>query len=103
MSVKRPDFLKVLPDDVERVGANAATVLALVRYVTALDGEHNGRILIDRKMWWHASHAEIGAAVGMSHDKVRRAVLKLESAEALRSRYVYDDDRTKAYHVPDRS
>jgi hypothetical protein len=102
MSVILPDFLKVLPADFQ-YGYDGACVLALVRYVTALKGENNGRKVIEDAMWWHASHADIAASLDgqFSHDSIRRTVSKLESAGALLSRYMYADDRTKAYCVPE--
>jgi hypothetical protein len=98
-----PEFNKSIPAEVRMYGANAALVLALVRYATALASEHNGRLLIDGEMWWRGSHTEIGEATGLTVDQVQRAVHKLESAGALPllSRSFGDSDQSKAYRVPD--
>lgn len=89
--ILRPDFLMVRPDDVERVGVTGAYVLALVRYATA----------DSRPPWWRASHAEMGEALGMSHDSVRRAVLKLEASEHLSTK-IYsgpEGNQSKSYRI----
>lgn len=99
------DFLKVVPADVGRVGATGACVLALVRYVTAIDDGRQGREVIDGLVWWRVSHAGIAAALGgMSHDAIRRAVSKLENCSEL---VVFDPkdsaDRSRYYRLPDES
>lgn len=102
--VIQPEFLKVLPADVARVGVLGALTIALVRYATALPSEKNGRILIDGLMWWRASHAEIGEALGaLPGDTARRAVGKLCTAGELRSvpARAFPGDRALAYRVPD--
>jgi hypothetical protein len=63
MSAIRPEFLKVLRADVERVGLEGAHVLALIRYVTDLPGERNGRVTIGGDKWWQASYADIADAL----------------------------------------
>ena len=104
MSAIRPEFLKVSPDDIARVGALGACVLALVRYVTALPGEFNGRLLIDGAMWWRASHENIGESLGGVHRlSVRRALGELQAAGevlAIPAEAFYGD-RAQAYRVPD--
>ena len=99
MSIE-PDFIMSVPAEVRKYGANAALVLAVVRYATSLDGARNGRVRIGAVTWWFASHKEIGSAVGLNHDQVRRAVTKLEAEDALLSTEVAADDRTRAYCVP---
>jgi hypothetical protein len=102
MSAIRPKFLPVLRDDAERVGVEAAYLLALVRYVTDLPGEHNGRIWIDGQMWWEATYPEIAEALGgLGRDKVGRIIRKLESDGELASRQpdVFDGNQTKAYRI----
>jgi hypothetical protein len=104
MSIIRPKFLQVLPDDIARVGvgADGACVLALVRYVTSLDGEHNGRVRIDGEMWWRASYAEIGESLGgVGLYSVRRIMLRLEEKGFLASRTpgISGGDQTKAYRT----
>jgi hypothetical protein len=103
MTVVRPDFLKVLPDDVARVGLDGAVLLALVRYATALSSECNGRMVIDDAVWWHTSHNDIGKSLGgVSHDIIRRLVSKLESVGALRICVPdVDNNRLKAYRLAD--
>jgi DNA-binding Lrp family transcriptional regulator len=102
VSVVRPNFLQVQPEDI-RYGYDGACVLALVRYVTGLSGERNGRRLIGGEMWWHTSQPDIAASLGgdVSHDSIRRTVKKLEAAGVLLSRGVNAADRAKAYRVAD--
>jgi hypothetical protein len=103
MSAIRPKYLPVLRDDVQRVGLEAAYLLALVRYVTALPGEHNGRIEIDGQMCWQASHSDIADALGtgMSRQKVGRIVRQLEADGELwgESPDAFYGDQTKAYRI----
>lgn len=103
--MKSPDFLKVLPADIGRVGVLGAAILALVRYVTGLPGETNGRKTVDGEMWWRASHDDIGQSLGGVHrDSIRRALLKLQAAGELLARTPVDTfygDRAQAYRVPD--
>jgi hypothetical protein len=83
-------FLEVTPDDIGKYGADAACLLALVRYM-AVDG------------WWRATHVEIGAYLGgISHDKIRRVVARLEASSKLLSQFV-GTDRVKSYSTPDLS
>jgi hypothetical protein len=103
VSVIRPQFLQVLTDDIARVGESAACVLALVRYVTALDDEHNGRVLIDGEVWWRASHTDIGDALGgVGHDRVRGVLRRLSAGGALEVRPAADGQsvRMMAYRLP---
>jgi hypothetical protein len=103
--VKPPDFLKVLPADIGRVGVLGAAILALVRYVTGLPGETNGRKTVDCEMWWRASHDDIGQLLGGIHrDSVRRALVRLQGTGELLARTPVDTfygDRAQAYRVPD--
>jgi hypothetical protein len=103
MGVVRPEFLKVLPDDVGRVGLDGAAVLAVIRYATALSVEVNGRMMIDDAVWWRTSHAEIGQSLGgVSHDTIRRIVSKLESVGELKVCVPdVDNNRLKAYRLSD--
>jgi hypothetical protein len=102
MSAIRPRYLAVQHDDSERVGFIEAGLLALVRYVTGLPGEHNGRVEIDGEMWWQASYTEIGDALGgLSRKTVGRIVRKLEADGELSSCSPdsFNGDQTKAYRV----
>lgn len=97
------DFLKVVPADIARVGPTGACLLALVRFVTAVDDDRNGREVIDGEVWWRVSHAGMAEALGgVSHDAVRRAVSKLENRSELA---VFDpkdsSDRTRYYRAVD--
>ncbi|WP_156298049.1 hypothetical protein [Mycobacterium paragordonae] len=102
MAALNPKFVQVLPADIGQYGADAACVLALVRYVTSQQGERNGRRIINGETWWFAEYEEIGAALGgMDRQKVGRAVRALEAVDALAT---YAPDmfrgvRTKAYRV----
>jgi hypothetical protein len=102
--VKPPDFLKVLPADIGRVGFDGAAVLALVRYVTGLPGETNGRRTVDGEMWWCASRDDIGQALGGVHrDSVRRTLIRLcDKGELLTiPAERFYGDRAQAYRVSD--
>jgi hypothetical protein len=104
MSAIHPKYLTVQRDDVERVGLEAAYLLAVVRYVTGLPGEHNGRVEIDGQMCWQASHTEIADALGgTSRQKVGRIVRQLESDGELlgQSPDAFYGDQTKAYRIVD--
>jgi hypothetical protein len=104
MSVIRPKFMQVQPDDL-RHGYDGACILALVRFVTDRDDVHNGRVRVDGETWWHTSQRDIAQSLDghVSHDSVRRTLNNLEAVGALRSRYVSADDRAKAYRVSDLS
>jgi len=102
--MKPPDFLRVLPADIGRVRYDGAAILALVRYVTELPGETNGRKMVDGAMWWRATHDDIGEALGGVHsDSVRRTLLKLSDKGELLTRpaVAFYGDRAQAYRVPD--
>jgi hypothetical protein len=104
MTEVKAEFQRVLTADIPRVGAMGACILALVRYVTSLPGEANGRRMVDGAMWWRATHADIGQSLGgVSHDTVRRELLKLHAAGELLSFSTEDffGDRAQAYLVPD--
>lgn len=99
----RPEFIKTVPADVERIGVEAAYVLALVRYVTSFEGEYNGRRFIDGEMWWQASYADIGEAIGLSAETVRRILTRhlVPKGELLSQNPKSSaGDQTKAYRIP---
>lgn len=99
----QPEFLKISPAEIARVGANGAVLLALIRFATAIENGHD-RIVIDGHVWWRASHPEIGASLGLSHDAVRRLVSKLEATgEVVTCVPSADENRAKAYMIPDQS
>lgn len=103
--VKRPQFIQIQPDEVERVGLSGAYLLALVRYATRLDNERDGRWRDeDGAIWWEASYDEFAAALGgLSKHSVGRTVRKLETARALLCRRpgAFAGDQAKVYRVPD--
>ena len=102
--MKPPEFLKVLPADVGRVGALGACILALIRYMTALPGEASGRALIDEQTWWCASQDDIGQLLGeLDRKAAGRAILKLQSTGDLLAKPAerFYGDRAKVYRVPD--
>lgn len=104
MSAIRPDFFKIIPDEIARYGINSAYLLALVRFATNVKDERNGRVLIDGEIWWRASQADIVESLVGSMDRyaVMRTVRKLEKAGMLLSCFPSgSEDRTKAYRVPD--
>lgn len=103
--MRPPEYLIVRPADIGRVGVLGAAILALVRFVTDLPGEANGRRLVDGAMWWRATHADIGQALGGVHrDSVRRTLIRLcEAGELLATAAEsFYGDRAQAYRVPDR-
>lgn len=104
MSVIRPKFLQVQTADL-RHGYDGACLLALVRYVTDREDEHNGRVRLNGEIWWHTSQRDIAESLDghVSHDSVRRTLKNLESVGALESRYVSADDHSKAYTVRESS
>lgn len=73
--MKRPDFVPVVPDEVEEYGANAALVLSLIRFRCEVDGDD--RINCEGVRWWEVSHSGIGQQVGLSVKAVRRALERL--------------------------
>jgi hypothetical protein len=103
MSVIRPTFLQVLIADRDRVGGEAANILALIRYVLGVEGAYNGRIEIDGEMWWLTSYADIAESLGgTTPDGIRRVVTrhlepKGEVLTCLPGRSA--GDRTKAYKM----
>lgn len=103
--VKPPEFLRVRPADVGRVGPLGACILAAIRYVTTLPVETNGRRVIDGRMWWRASASEIAEAVGggVSARTVSRAVLELLETGDLEAVATQDffGDRARAYKASD--
>jgi hypothetical protein len=103
--VRPPAFLKVSPAEIGRVGPLGACILALVRYVTALPGESNGRRIIDGEMWWCASHDDIGRALGAGVPRrtVSATVRKLQGMGDLSaiSRQAFYGDRAQAYRASD--
>ncbi|WP_018599659.1 hypothetical protein [Mycobacterium sp. 155] len=105
MSVVRPEFLRVMPADIGRVGFDGAAILALVRYVTGLPGETNGRKTVDGEIWWRATRDDIGEALGGVHHKsVGRVLRNLKDAGELLAMTPADTfygDRAQAYRVPD--
>jgi hypothetical protein len=102
--MKPPEFLRVLPADVGRVGALGACILALIRYMTALPGEASGRALIEEQTWWCASQDDIGQLLGeLDRKAAGRAICKLQSTGDLLAKPAerFYGDRAKVYRVPD--
>lgn len=102
--MKPPEFLMTLTADVGRVGYDGAAILALVRYMTGLPGDHNGRKTVDGDKWWCATHDEIGQGAGGVHRKsIARTLLKLERAGELLTIPAdrFYGDRARAYRVSD--
>jgi hypothetical protein len=103
--MRPPEFLMVRTEDAGRVGALGAYILALVRYVTTLPGETNGRRIVDGEMWWRASHDDIGQALGggVSRRTVSSTVRKLQDTGDLLAISTQDfyGDRAQAYRSSD--
>ncbi|BBY10999.1 hypothetical protein [Mycobacterium marseillense] len=98
--MKPPEFLKVLPADIGRVGCAGACVLALVRYATAVS-DGRGREVIDGETWWRAGYADISASLGATRDAVRRVVVSLVESGDLEvcTPGASDGDQTRAYRL----
>jgi hypothetical protein len=103
MSIVRPHHLKVLPDDIGRVGLDGAVLLALIRYVTALTNAYSGRTMIDGEVWWLSSQTDIGTSLGgVDRYTIMRLLSKLESVGELRVCVPdVDNRRLKAYRLPE--
>ena len=102
--MKPPEFLQARTVDIAQYGYDGALVRGLIRYMTRLEGERNGRRLVGREMWWVASYDEIARALGgVSRYSVGRTVRRLEADKGLLSKQLddVDGDQTKAYRVPD--
>jgi hypothetical protein len=96
---RRPPFVKALTVDIGRVGPLGADVLALIRFVTSLEGGDD-RVVIDGQVCWRASHKDIGDALGgVGRYSVGRAVRHLVEAGKLLSYDLSDDDQRKAYRI----
>ena len=100
-----PEFLMVLPADIKRLGgADAAAVLALIRYATEFDDGRHGRVTVDGAVGWRASYADISAATGLSYQTVRRVASKLENVGAVTVLTTFGgSDRTRIYIPSDQS
>ncbi|WP_156764135.1 hypothetical protein [Mycobacterium sp. 852002-50816_SCH5313054-b] len=99
MSVVCPNYVPVLPSDIQRAGLDGACLLALVRFVTQIKGSGD-RILIDGEIWWRASYAEIGESLGgVNRQVINRLVDKLENDGHLQVQQPLTEDRRKLYRV----
>jgi hypothetical protein len=104
--MKPPEFLMTKTADIGRAGSMGANILALVRYVTALPGEANGRRLVDGEMWWRASAPDIAQALGGGGVSPRtvswtlRELVKIGDLVAIPAQDFYGD-RANAYRAPD--
>lgn len=101
----RPEFLKFVPADAERVGMIGALILALVRFRVELPDEKNGRVVVDGVTWWRASHADISDELGgdISSRTVGRVIGELVDSEQLLAIHggAFYGDRAKRYRLPD--
>jgi hypothetical protein len=91
-----PAFIRVVPAEVKRYGANAAIVLAHIRYRCQSDGP--GRIEVDGAHWWRVSRSQIGDEVGLSLSAVRHALRTLRGVIAAKH-FRPLDDQSRAYRV----
>lgn len=100
-----PDFFKVTREDLGRVGSLGACILALVRYMTALPSETDGRRVVDGQTWWRASAPDIAEALGggLSPRTVSDKVKQLTKSGDLTAVPTQDfyGDRAKAYRASD--
>lgn len=104
--MKAPEFLKVLPADIGRVGGLGACILAAIRYMTGLPGEANGRRVVEGETWWRASHDDIAHALGgagVPRRTVSWTVKKLVETGDVAAIPTQDfyGDRAQAYRVLD--
>ncbi len=95
----------VLPADILRVGALGACILALIRYMTGIPGEANGRRVVDGQMFWRAAAPDIAKALGggVSPRTVSATVRELVAAGHVTAIPAEDfyGDRAKAYRASD--
>ncbi len=100
---RRPPFVKALTDDIGRLGALEADILAVIRFVTNVTNVKaagDDRVVIDDRVCWRVSHKDIGEALGgVSRQVVGRAVRHLEDSAELVSYEIADDVQKKAYRV----
>jgi hypothetical protein len=92
----RPQFIRVIPDEVEQYGAAAAIVLAQIRFRTEYDCQ--GRFKADGVWWWRGSRVELGCEVGLSVQQVKTALLALGDAVATKH-FRPLEDQSLAYRV----
>jgi hypothetical protein len=91
-----PAFIRVIPAEVARYGPAAAIVLAHIRYRCVSSGP--GRIKRGDVYWWRVSHSDMAREVGMSVDKIKRALRRLREAVSA-NHFPPLDDQTRAYRV----
>ncbi|MCV7076710.1 hypothetical protein [Mycobacterium szulgai] len=85
-----------MPDEIERYGLAAATVLAHIKY--RCESEGPGRFEAEGYRWWRVSYADMGAEIGVTAKVVIGALVKLGDAVVAKNFAPYGD-RTLAYRV----
>lgn len=99
----RPEFIRAVPDEIERHGGTAAAVaaavvLALIRWRCQASGPD--RITDETGCWWRVSQADLAAQAGLSVDTARTALKKLERDGAvLAKHFPPTENQTRAYRV----
>lgn len=91
-----PEFIRVVPGEVEEYGAAAAIVLAHIRYRCESDGP--GRIDRDGLRWWRVSYDDLGRETGLTTKTIRGA-LKALGGMVLANHFPPLNDQSRAYRI----
>jgi hypothetical protein len=93
---RRPQFIRVLPDEVALHGPHAAIVLAHIRFRCQADGP--GRVQADGVWWWRVSLVDMAEETGLSVRGVRTALKTLGDAVAAKH-FKPLSNQSRAYRV----
>jgi hypothetical protein len=94
----RPEFIRVLPAEVEQYGAQGAILLAHIRFRNESDGP--GRTTVEGVRWWRVSLAQLAQETGLSGKGVRTALSALGDAVAAKH-FTPLSDQSRAYRIAD--
>lgn len=95
----RPDFVQVVPTEVEQYGPAAAIVLAHIRYRCNPDApDGKCRLDINGGRWWRVSLSDLAHEVGMSQKQIRTA-LRAISDVVVANHFPPFEDQTLAYRA----
>lgn len=96
VAMNGPEFIAVVPADVEGYGAAAAIVLALIRYRTEVTGP--GRIEREGHRWWRTTLSALSRETGLSVKAVRTGLRALDEV-VLANHFPPLADQSLAYRV----